>query len=334
MDDKHEVIVIGKKCTAILSKFVKLVFAGNPKEAMEELSKLKNTGDRFALHVDKLLHKQEVFESYFITKEEASKRDISECIHSLINLKEELVSMFSVLERNVVLMSYFKHNLESAVDKFLHVEDEVKVHHKHRSVLPVANSNGDSKDHLQDTSHYHIDTKLKTTVENHKQEYEAAEVKVAILQEDIKGKKLRIQQMKQNLDSLQREKSAYQKRLSTIQDKISFLEQAVELWSLMRHVSDENASLEELSSAIFKKATEKTRSIVYSGPTKKIAHTFIEAWDSELVQAERGSSNILNFSFTCGKCGKVSSSIPHVKKRTLHCVTCHSMQKSPARLPQ
>ena len=327
--ERKELIPTGKKCTTILKAFVRLVFSGNSKEAADELVKLKNDGVFFAMQMDGLLFEQETLEDYFITKETKSIRDIAECLHQLLMLKEEQVSMLAYLERKSVVVIHLK-------SKLMEQETKVRLKEEHDSIVTVMVSSGLFHS-LGDQSTTEIDTKQvkrNTAIEYYKSECSNAEENIAVIQEKISERKSEVSSLEENLDILRREKETYHKRVSQIKEKVSFLQQAMEFWCLMYHLSNRNIDYATITTQVFKKATEKIRFI--SRGTKKSDHTFIEAWDSELIRAEKGLSQVLPFTFTCCRCRGTRTSMPHIIGGSLYCAACHiARSKSPIRnLPQ
>ncbi len=332
MDSKSEVVDVAKRCTTIVRSFVRHRFEGNLKEATEELLRLKEDGERFAMMIDKFLFDQEVLESYFITKEADSKRNILENLHEYVKIKENQVSMYGVLERNVVLMKMYHIKMDIASDKLTRFQNDLKTQAKDLKVrtMPAAKKgNSANIDHPSNQNFITVDV-LNEAVETNRKDFEEFGEKVSAVQLDIKKQTNRIQAIQDQLEALKMEKLAYHKKLTAIQDKVTFLEQAVDFWSLTSLITSDESKMNELSTILFRKATEKSRAVIFSGATKKLAHTFIEAWDSELIQAERGYSHILNFTFTCAKCGRLSDSNPRLSGSALTCALCHEyIQKSP-----
>jgi len=89
------------------------------KKLKEELMKLTNV-KYFTQHIDRLLYGQELLESYFITNEEESKRNISDTMHKTLAIKEELANTLSITERNAVLMEYFMEEFETTTNTHYH----------------------------------------------------------------------------------------------------------------------------------------------------------------------------------------------------------------------
>lgn len=324
--DSKKIIPIGKKCTAILKTFIKLVFSGSPKEAADELVKLKYDGVFLAIQIDSLLFEKETLQNYFITKETSSKRDIAECLHQLLMLKEEQVLMLANLERKTVILFHFKSKLGEPPSKAMLLKED------HNSVISVMISSGmltESHDQLA----HGINTKpakRNSTVEYYKSECSSTEESVTDIQETIMERKTQISSLEDKLDLLQREEEIYHKKVIQIKEKVSFLEQAVELWSLMHLLCNGNVDYTKLTNMVFKKATEKTR-VVFKA-TKQLDPTFIEAWESELIRAEKGFAYVLNFTFICCRCSGTYTSMPYIAGGSLHCAACHNNRaKSPLR---
>ena len=321
MEDKRDLIAVGKKCTVIVNTFVKHIFAGNRKEAKEELMKLTHI-ESFTQQLDRLLYAQEMLESYFITKVEESKQNISDTMHRLLAIKEELVNTLSIMERNVVLMGYFRGEFDTTVGTLAQIKEEAKQGTHSKSEEEHSNPDFDV-----------LVGKLDVVVESRKKHYEEARNKVTTVQEGLEQSKAQLSETDELLNQHVKEKTTYQLKLKTIQEKILFLEQVVDFWSSTHHIHQNRDGSEDVTSVIFKKATKRCSATANaSGSSKLPPHTFIEAWNSEMTLAEKGSSNILKFIFSCAKCGRAHSSTPHVHSTTLTCSACHSsLQKSPTR---
>lgn len=334
---------MGKKCTAILNTFIKFVFSGNSKEAAEELVKLKEDGSLFAAQIDRLLCDQETLESYFIMKETNSKHDIIDCLQKLLLLKEEQADMLSKKERNTVILFHYKSKVEQTLEELTYIEQTLKILSKdtndRNTVSAALSASGVLTSTLaggniqQLTKEIHAkEAARNVALEQYRSECNITEDTIVIIQENITERKTQISSLENKLKVLQKEKETYYKKVSKIKEKVAFLEQAVEFWSLMQLLSDKNVDYTKLTNVVFKKATEKTRVSLPSKITKKLPRTFIEAWDSELVQAERGFSHVLHFTFTCSKCGGTHTSMPHIVGNSLHCKACHdARKKSPMR---
>ena len=332
--ESKEILSVGRSCTAILNTLIRFVFSGNSKEAADELVKLKGEGVFFATRMEGLLSEQESLERYFIKKEAHSKQDISDCLRKLLMLKEELASFLSDLERKTVVLFYFKSMHETFVDKAM------KVMSKEEQVIlgnAIYGSFGVLTDPPVEVAteelNHNKEAKIKFSAEQYKNECKVTEEAISIIQGEILERKTLINRLEIKLDILQKERESYSKKLTQIKEKIVFLVQAVEFWSLMHLLSEEDVNYAKLTTTVFKKATEKNRKISSSKPVNKyLAHTFIEAWDSELIKAEKGLPHALHFSFTCSRCGGTFTSAAHMLGGSLHCAACKNAKgRSPMR---
>ena len=230
-----------------------------------------------------------------------SKRDIVDCTHRLLELMEKRETLLSDLERNTILSFYFISKLQMSEQELSIMSQAVKIISREghlrtvfaKEAAAVTGGNSDVKQEV-----FKKEMKLMSVVEHNKQQCRAAKVVLDAIRKRLKENKTKIESFEERLVELQARRNACHRNIMKQKQKVEFLENALEFWLLMHLISDEPSENLDTAKLIITKAKEKSAP---SGRASKIlALSLLETMESEMVQAERGYSQVFSFVFHCG----------------------------------
>ena len=322
-------VAIGKRCIEILNSVIKLMSQGDMEDASRQLLTLKTDGVNFAQKLQEIVKKQERLKSFFAKAEVNSKREITDCTHRVLELMEQHASLLSDLERNTVLSFHFKSKLDMSLDELSIVSQATKIISKEGSLrnkgtkdlLSYFSGEEDVKDEI-----YKKETQILSVVEHNRRQCRAAGVVLDTIRKKLKENKGKIIVLEDKLGELQRRKDGIHRKVLQIKQNIDFLDNALDFWSLMHLLSETGDNLEVMK-VVADKATEKISLSSGSRATRRLASTFLEALESEMVQAEKGYSHVLSCGFHCEGCNTIRNTTPNIYGAMVLCTVCHESHK-------
>lgn len=341
----NELVLLSKKCTKVVKDLVSvscsakdavdhpeaLLSTEKLRELYSELLLLRGDGENITTRIKHLIKQQESLQEYFILKEEETRRLIGVYATRELELKEEIGQRVKQLNAKKKTLSDIKAGLEEAM--LFHEKDlatretscnsmltEEAVcedcHTKHylEFVYKPCNSENESKKPDEEaTENVKADEHGKYCCDTMRE--------IADIQSQIFDSKSQIDDLATNLSLLYKERVRYHDEVTLIKEKVVFLKQAVEFWSLLKELSDETRDYTKLLTKIIEKASEKPR-IASANATIKLAQTFLEAWEAEMMEAEKGRSHLLHLDFICIQCSVSSREMPYVVDNSLVCSDC------------
>jgi len=319
---ENQVLKMGKLCLQSLTSVIELVSAGKHEEASERLLLLKDDGILFSEKVKELLSYQKKIKTFYVKAEVNSKRDISECTHKLLELMEKQASMLSYLERNTILSFYFQSKLSMSEEEFKIVSQAAKILcgegrfcSKFSRGLSPNPGDCDVKDEV-----FKKEMILRSVVEHNKHQSQAASVVLDTIRKKLRDNKAMINCFAEKLGELQTRRNSCHRNLIKKKQNVEFLENTWQFWLLLHQVSDKPAMNVDMVKLITSKAREKT---VPSGrASRTLGLSFLEAMESEMVQAEKGYSQVFSFTFHCGSCNLIREATPVVNGHMVVCSDC------------
>ena len=327
----------GKNCVAVVKSALRDISNGYPQNASTKLNGLRDDSVLLAAEAEKLVKRLETVERYFIAKGESLLGEIGKLGRTEEDLKREkdseearLGSHRSVLRDEQSRLSSAQDELREAERKLEKAEQDaetnlttgVKVGALTFGILGAAVGAGVAaivnacKDEV---------AKAKRNVDRRDSDRDRAKSAVRASENQISSIVSEIDNLEMKIRKLKEERLRFHEKAGEIKQDIILIKKSVEFWQLFKQVSEHGAGHTSLLEKIVNKANEKgDYRALYSGGSRRVAVTFLEAWEHMESMAEEGSSSHnLQVEFSCAYCRRNCTALPHVDSASrLVCVHC------------
>ena len=324
----------GSKCVAVVQSALEDLKKGRSKDASKKLCKLKEDSGQLAAEAQQLANRLNRVEQHYICEGEAIQKEIGDlgCREEQLqrdmrNEETNLQSNQRVLWDNESKLRSARSEVEEAQRKLQRAEDKEGDDVKTGAIIGAivglpffgvgaiagaalgAGIGGiveACKDEVREASD-RLDRR-RNDEERARSAVTESERRVANIRSQISG-------MQRKIGELKRKQQTYYEKVQDVKSSIVLLKESIEFWRLFQQASEHGQQRSTLLKRIVDKANEKGEYIVLSSRgSKRVATTFLEAWESLESMAAEGRSHILQIDFRCTYCSNNYTALPYVDK--------------------
>ena len=323
----------GKNCVAVVKSALRDISNGYPQNASTKLHGLRDDSVLLAAEAEKLVKRLETVERYFIAKGESLLGEIGKLGRTEEDLKREKDSEEARLggHRNVLRdeqsrLSSAQDDLREAESNLEKAEQDAKIRITAGTIdlVGVFTVVGAGVAAIVNARKDEV-AKAKRNVDRRDSDRDRAKSAVRASENQISSIVSEINNLEMKIKKLEEERFRFHEKVGEIKQDIIFIKKSVEFWQLFKRVSEHGAGRTSLLEKIVNKANEKgDYRALYSGGSRRVAVTFLEAWEHMESMAEEGSSSHnLQVEFSCAYCRRNCTALPHVDSASrLVCVHC------------
>ena len=327
----------GKNCVAVVKSALHDISNGYLEYASTKLHGLRDDSLLLAAEAEKLTKRLETVEKYFIAKEESVHKEIGKLGRREEDLKGEknieetrLGKHRSVLRDEQSRLSSAQDELREAERKLDKAQRDAKTGLVTGAVVGVITFGlvgaavGASVAAIVNACKAEV-AKAKSNVDRRESDRERARSAVRASENQISSIVSEIDNLEVKISRLKEERLRFHEKAGEIKQDIILIKKSVEFWQLFKQASEHGAGRTSLLEKIVNKANEKgDYRALHSGGSRRVAKTFLEAWeDMESMAEDGGSSHKLAIEFTCAYCRRNCTALPHVDSASrLVCVRC------------
>lgn len=335
----------GGECVAVVKSALDDISKGQVENASTKLRRLREDSDRLVAEAERLVKRLEKVETHYIHQEERVQKEIGKLGCLELDLKREKSSREAELDGNQSILRDNQSKLSSAENE---VEDAKRKLEQARAneaenvgdgalwgalllgiptlglgALPGA-ALGASIGAIINACEKE-ESQAKDRLERRKSDYGRARSAVEESKRQVCNIQSQISNLQTKIGALKTERLSYHKKIDEMKQGIILAKKSIEFWGLFKQASEHGSGRTSLLKKIVDKASEKGdyRSL-HSGSSRRLATTFMEAWEEmEDLAVEGRSSHILQIEFKCAYCGGNHTALPYVDKRNRFvCAQC------------
>lgn len=313
-----------------------LVDIKNGLDVSTKLHRLREDSDRLSAEAQQLAKRFEGVEAYYISQVETIQREIGDLGQREEELKKkkqsEMVNLEfkqSVLRQNKQELSSAEVELTRAKQKLEKAKEEERKNIRTGAIIGAAvlgifgagigagvgaivNSFSNEVSEAEDKI-----KRRRSDCEEAKSEVEKIDGQISRIQSEINQNVTRT-------EKLRRKRLNFHTTAGKIKDAIVLIKRSTEFWELFKQTSEHGSNRTSLVEGIVNRCKER-ENLLNSGASKKIATTFLEAWEKIQEAAIEGNAfHFLHIEFTCAYCKDNFIALPCVdSKNQLVCVQCN-----------
>ena len=339
------VIAKGKNCVEVARKTVTEINQGNVEQSSIQLAFLKTTGEELAEESGNLAKRLEKVQECNQEQEENIQREIAKCGEEERRLQSQVTSAQSNLINQQSYLQTKRSNLsdaENALDRAQRkLRDSVEEADKTRTGAAIFGGVvglltggigglavgaalgagvGQVINELRDE-----EDKAKQRLSDCRRECSNAEHEVEKAKMQVSEKQSQIASLLSQKQHFEQQRIKYHNEVGKLREAIVFLQKSVEFWSMFQHLCDTGVDQgSHLQNIISIAESNANINVLSEDPTKKIAGSFLDAWEEIHTQAEEGSScHVFQIEFKCTKCNSNYSDLPQVQQGKVVCNNCY-----------
>lgn len=339
------VIAKGKNCVAVARKTVTEINQGNVEQASTQLAFLKTTGEELAKQSGNLAKRLEKVQECNQEQEENTQREIAKCGEEERRLQSQVASAQSNLSNRQSYLQEKRSNLSDADNAFGRAQrklrDAEKEANKTRTNAAIIGGVvglftggiggvvvgtavgagvGQMINELRDE-----EDKAKRRLSDCRRECSNAEHEIEKAKEQVLKMQSQITSLLSQKQHFEQQRIKYHQEAGKLREAIVFLQKSVEFWSMFQHLCDTGVDQgSHLQNIISIAESNANINVLFEDPTKKIAGSFLDAWEQIHTQAEEGSSrHVFQIEFKCTTCNGNYSDLPQVQQGKVVCNNCY-----------
>ena len=338
----------GSECVAVVKSALADISKGQARKASAKLNKLRKDSACLAEEAEQLATRFQKIEAYYICQEEAIRKEIGELGCNELELTAQKSSEVAQLESNRAILQDNGSKLRSAEGELRDAEEKLKRAKKKKKkkkgmfgglgvvvgfavggpigAIVGAGAGVGAADTIG--ASYGI-TSAKERIRRHKNECQIARSAIADSEGKVSSIQTQISKLEERIGELKQKQLTCHGKVDEIKEWIVLLKKSIEFWQLFKQATQHGGNRTSLLKKIIDKANEKgDYRVLLSQGSKRVAKTFLEAWESiESLAIEGASSHLLELQFDCASCIGSYTGLPYVdEKGTLICFQCNRQQ--------
>ena len=332
----------GRDCVAAVSTALQYINDGKLEAASKQLVSLKKDGEELTKQTQTLVKRLEPVELHYRKEEEEIMRKIGELGRREEELKgrkrnveADLVGKRALLQDNTRRLQEAKSNFAQA-EAVLRKAKKKRKKAKHKGrwlggavglvvggpvgavVGAGAVGAGASAAHKSGVDG------ARGAVRRAEEDLGRAKVSLEQSERDVSRIQGEIMQLGGEVEQQKRKRLESHVKVDEVRKVIVFLKKAAQFWGLFEDAAKHGVSRTDLLRKIVDKTKEKEDlSLLTYGGTRKVAQTFMEAWECVEAMIGEGAANYtFQMQFQCSHCKQKKTALPYIRGGNLLCCNC------------
>ena len=152
---------------------------------------------------------------------------------------------------------------------------------------------------------------------------EHTEEKIATTKRTINKLGYQINDLSSDIKRVKNERDRYHTENTRVKEVVVFLQKARVFWSEFSVATEAGTQRTELLRKLITKAEKNEQYTIFkSGGMKRVAQSFLDAWEDFEEMTNTGENYLFRMEFECGQCYVACDELPHLEDQTMICERC------------